>query len=64
MDEWRIVLTSSGTLVVKENSVTREHIVGFSVVDADPVGIKLGTTWRKSKSINIISNIQPGLARV
>ena len=48
--------------MVKENSVTREHIVGFSVVDADPVGIQLGTTWRKSKSINIISNIQPDLA--
>lgn len=37
-------LTSSGALVVKEDPVDREHVVGLSEVHHDPVGVKLGST--------------------
>lgn len=37
-------LTSSGALVVEEDPVDCEHVVGFSKVHHDPVGIKLGST--------------------
>lgn len=38
-------LTSPWTLVVKQDSVTGVHAVGFSVVDYYPVGVQLGHTW-------------------
>lgn len=37
-------LTSSGALVVKEDPVDSEHVVGLSEVHHDPVGIELGST--------------------
>lgn len=38
-------LTSPWTLVVKQDSVTGVHAVGFSIVDYYPVGVQLGHTW-------------------
>lgn len=38
-------LTSPRALVVKEDPVDREHVVGLSKVHHDPVGIKLRGTW-------------------
>lgn len=35
-------LTTTGTLVVEEDTVTGEHIVSLAVVDNDPVAIELG----------------------
>lgn len=38
-------LTSPRALVVKEDPVDREHVVGLSKVHHDPVGIELRGTW-------------------
>lgn len=38
-------LTSPWTLVVKQDSVTGVHAIGFSVIDYYPVGVQLGHTW-------------------
>lgn len=40
-----MTLTSPWTLVVKQDSVTGVHAIGFSVVDYYPVGVQLGHTW-------------------
>ena len=35
-------LSSVRALAVKENAITGKHVVGFPVVDHDPVGVQFG----------------------
>lgn len=42
---WRRDLTSPRALVVEEDPVDGEHVVGLSEVHHDPVGVELCSTW-------------------
>ncbi|RNA43570.1 phytase family [Brachionus plicatilis] len=41
------ISSSTRTLVVEQNSIHSKHVISFSVVDSDPVGVKFGSAiWR------------------
>ena len=40
-------LTSPRALMVEENAVAGEHVVGLAEVDGDPVRVQLGSTCKK-----------------
>ena len=38
-------LTSSGTLMVEEDTIASKDVIRLSVIDHYPIGIELGSTW-------------------
>lgn len=42
-------LTTARGFVVEEDTVARKHVVGFAVVDDDPVPVELGDTVRRAR---------------
>ena len=41
--------SSSGALVVKQDTITRIHPIGFPVVDGDPKSVELGNTIGRTR---------------